>query len=153
MPCEPHWISYISVLPIPLVAIFGSYIAYQQWITAQNKLKLELFEKRLKIYNSATTYISSVITSGKATDQELRDLIVGTKEAKWLLSPEIAKYLDEELYSKGVDLQCLSAELEGMPASDERTKNIHQQRDIKKWLNAQYIKLDNKFSKYLKLRH
>ena len=150
---EPHWTAYISALLVPLVELFASYIAYQQWRTAQNKLKLELFEKRLKIYNSATTFISSLMTSGKATNKELHELIVGTKEAKWLLSPEVAKYLDEELYSKGVDLQCLSSELEGEPASDRRTKNIHEQRDIKLWLNAQYKALDKKFSRYLQLSH
>ena len=153
MICDPHWTTYISPLLVPLVAVFGAYIAYQQWRTAQNKLKLELFEKRLKIYNSATIFISSVMTSGKASDQELHNLIVGTKEAKWLLSPDVAKYLDEDLYSKGVDLQCLLAELEGVPVSDERTENVHKQRDIKIWLNAQYKILDEKFSKYLQLSH
>lgn len=153
MSCDPHWTSYISALLVPLVAIFGSYIAFRQWRTAQNKLKLELFERRLKIYNSATSFISSVMTTGKATDRELHDLIVDTKEAKWLLSKDIAKYLDEELYSKGVDLQCFAAELEGVPISQARTNTAHEQRDIKKWLYRQYGIVDEKFSKYLQLSH
>lgn len=93
------------------------------------------------------------MTSGKATDKELHDLIVGTKEAKWLLSKDIAKYLDEELYSKGVDLQCLAAELEGVPVSEERINNVHEQRDIKLWLYSQYGILDEMFTKYLQLSH
>ena len=93
------------------------------------------------------------MTSGKATDEQLRNLIMGTKEAKWILSPEIAKYLDEELYSKGVDLQCLSVELEGVPVSDERSTNVHEQRNIKLWLNNQYRILDEKFTEYLSMNH
>ena len=153
MPCEPYWTEYLSALLVPVVAIFGLFIAYRQWKTAQNKLKLELFERRLAIYNSATTFISSVMTSGKATDEQLRNLIVGTKEAKWVLSYEIAEHLDKELYSKGVDLQCLSAELEGEPVGEMRTKNVHEQRNIKQWLNKQYETLDSLFRDYLQLRH
>lgn len=150
---DPHWTAYISALLVPIVALLGLLIAYRQWRTAQNKLKLELFKKRLAIYSAATDFINSVMTSGKATDEQLRSLIQGTKEAKWLLSADIATYLDEELYAKGVDLQCLSAELEGIPVGEERTSNVHGQRSIKLWLNAQYGILDEKFAKYLSLGH
>lgn len=153
MACDPHWTSYLSALLVPLVAIFGAFIAYRQWQTAQNKLKLELFEKRLFIYNAATLFINSVMGSGRATDEELRKLVLGTKEAKWLLSPDIAKYLDEELYRKGVNLQTLAAELEGTPVGENRSGNIHEQRNIKDWLEQQYRIVDEKFSKYLSLRH
>tara|TARA_R110002110_G_scaffold413231_3_gene640315 strand:- start:3925 stop:4386 length:462 start_codon:yes stop_codon:yes gene_type:complete len=153
MTSNPHWTAYIGALLVPTVALLGLLIAYRQWRTAQNKLKLELFEKRLAIYNAATAFISSVMTSGKATDPQLRDLILGTKEAKWILSSEIAKYLDEQLYAKGVDLQCLSAELEGVPVSQERSTNVHEQRNIKLWLNDQYRILDEKFAKYLSISH
>lgn len=153
MTSDPHWTAYFGALLVPTVALLGLLIAYRQWRTAQNKLKLELFERRLAIYNAATAFISSVMTSGKATDDQLRNLILGTKEAKWILSPNIAKYLDEELYSKGVDLQCLSAELEGVPVSEERSTNVHEQKNIKLWLSDQYRILDEKFAKYLSISH
>jgi hypothetical protein len=153
MTCDSHLTAYIGALLVPIVALLSLHIAYRQWRTAQNKLKLELFEKRLAIYNAATTFISSVMTSGKATDEQLRNLILGTKEAKWILSPSVAKYLDKELYAKGVDLQCLSAELEGVPVSKERSTNVHEQRNIKLWLDDQYRILDEKFAKYLSISH
>lgn len=127
MTCDPHWTAYIGALLVPTVALLGLLIAYRQWRTAQSKLKLELFEKRLAIYNAATAFVSSVMTSGKATD--------------------------EELYAKGVNLQCLSAELEGVPVSEERSNNVHEQRNIKLWLKDQYRILDEKFAKYLSISH
>ena len=153
MTCVPHWVTYISALLVPVIALLTLLIAYRQWRTAQNKMKLDLFEKRLAIYNAATAFIRNVMTSGNATDEQLRNLILGTKEAKWLLSAEIAKYLDEQLYAKGSDLQCLCADLEGIPVSDERTNNVHKQSNIKAWLKSQYKILDEKFSDYLALRH
>ena len=153
MTCDPHWTTNISALLVPTVALLGLFIAYRQWRTAQNKLKLELFEKRLAIYNAAIAFIRNVMTSGKATDEQLRNLVRGTKEAKWLLSTKIATYLDEELFTKGSNLRCLYDELEGVPVSEELTNNVHKQRKIKEWLESQYKILDEKFSKYLALRH
>ncbi len=95
------------------------------------QFRLGTFEKRLAIYNAATSFISCVMTSGGVTEEQLRNLILSTKEAKSLLSPNIAKYLGEELYAQGIDLQALSAQLEGAPISEERSTNIHEQRNIK----------------------
>ena len=93
------------------------------------------------------------MTSGKAKDNEVFKYMVATREAKWLLSAEIAEYLDKQLYNKAIDLQTLDAELEGVPVGDVRTKNVRAQTELKKWLMAQYPVLDEKFSPFLHLRH
>ncbi|MCW7555699.1 hypothetical protein NX722_24335 [Endozoicomonas gorgoniicola] len=153
MTCDPHWTSYISAFLVPLVACIAAFIAFRQWRTAQNKLKLDLFEKRLSIYHSTTAFISSVMTSGKASDDEIRKFMIGTREAKWLLSKEIALYLDEQIYNKAIDLQTLHSMLEGEPVGDVRTKNVTEQAEIKKWLAAQFSVIDEYFKPYLKIKH
>jgi hypothetical protein len=153
MNTDPHWTAYLSALLAPVVAVLGSLIAYRQWRLAQNKLKLDLFDRRLKIYEAATGLISSIMTSGKANDAEVFKYMVATREAKWLLNPEIAEYLDKQLYHKAIDLQTLDAELEGVPVGDVRTKNVRAQAELKKWLMAQYPVLDAQFSPFLQLRH
>ena len=150
---DPHWTAYLSALLAPVVAVLGSLIAYRQWRLAQNKLKLDLFDRRLKVYEAATGLLSSVMTSGRAKDEELFKYMVATREAKWLLSPEIAEYLDKKLYHKAIDLQTLAAELEDVPVGDVRTQNIHAQADVKKWLIAQYPVLDAQFAPFLQLGH
>ena len=150
---DPHWTAYLSALLAPVVAVLGSFIAYRQWRLAQSKLKLDLFDRRLKVYEAATGLISSIMTSGKTKDDETFKYMVSTREAKWLLSQEIAVYLDKQLYHKAIDLQTLAAELEGVPIGEVRTKNVHAQADIKKWLMAQYPVLDAQFGPFLHLRH
>ena len=153
MNTDPHWTTYLAALLVPTIAILGAFIAYRQWRLAQSKLKLDLFDRRLSVYEAARTLVSSIMTSGKAKDEEVFRFMVATREAKWLLNASIAEYLDNELYGKAINLQMLASELEGVPVGDERTKNVRQQAEIKKWLLAQLAVLDAKFSPFLQLQH
>lgn len=150
---EPHWTQVLAALLTPTIAVFGSFIAYRQWCTAQKKLKLDLFEKRFAVYDAARIFIASVMASGKAKDEEMFKFLSSTGETKWLLNDDIATYFDEQIWKNAVELQTLDAELEGVPVGDERTKNVRRQGEIKKWLFAQYKALDEKFSPFLKIEH
>ena len=97
---EVHWTQYLAALSTPTVAVFGSIIAYRQWRTAQNKLKLDLFEKRFAVYNSARSVLSTITTSGKITNEESYKFLSSTREAKWLLDDGIAEYFDKVLWEK-----------------------------------------------------
>ncbi|WP_250504682.1 hypothetical protein [Caballeronia sp. AZ7_KS35] len=153
MTCDPHWTAYVSALMVPLVAVLGVAIAYRQWRTAQNKLKLDLFEKRFAVYDAARRLLSAVMTSGKVSDEEMFRFFAGTGEAKWLLSADVANYLDKELRLKMLQLQTLAAELEGVPAGAERSTNMKAQSEIKTWMREQFDVLDEKFSPFLTLAH
>ncbi|WP_210024194.1 hypothetical protein [Methylocaldum sp. RMAD-M] len=150
---DPHWTTYLSALLTPTVAVLGSFIAYRQWRLAQNKLKLDLFERRLTVYEAARTLLSSIMATGKAKDGEVFKFMVATREAKWLFNESVAEYLDKQLYHKAIDLQTLDAELEGVPVGEERRKNVRAQAEIKEWFMAQYEVLDEMFSPFLKLQH
>lgn len=153
MNCDPNWTTYLSALLVPTITILGFFIAHRQWRTAQNKLKLDLFERRFSVYDTARKLIGSIMGSGRAADAEVMRFLFGTREAKWLLNNDIAEYLYEQIYRKAIDLQTLSAELEGLPVGEERSKNVRSQSEIKKWMLKQFEVLDEKFSPFLKLEH
>ena len=50
----PHWTAYATAVATPLVAVMAAVlagvIAYRNWRTAQNKLKLDLFERRSSLF-------------------------------------------------------------------------------------------------------
>ena len=150
---DPHWTQVFSALLLPAVAIFGSIIAYQSWRTAHNKLKLDLFEKRVAIYQAIMTLLSSVLTHGKAIDEVGWQFMRDTRGAKWLLDGDIARYIEKDLWPQFINLQCLQSELEGVGVGEVRSKNVTQQRDIKIWFGAQYGAVDAMFAPYLKLEH
>lgn len=153
MTTAPHWTAYLAALSTPTIAVLGALIAYRQWRLAQNKLKLDLFDRRFSVYEASRNLLASVMTSGKAKEDEVIKFMVATREAKWLLNQQVADYLDKQLYHKALDLQCLAAELEGVSAGRERTANLQKQTELKKWFMAQYPVLDDYFSSYLQLSH
>lgn len=104
MSCDPHWTNYLAALLTPTVAVLGSFIAYRQWRTAQNKLKFDLFDRRFAVYEASRDLLASVMTSGKAKDEEVFKFkfLSATREAKWLLNNEVATYLEKELYYKAI---------------------------------------------------
>jgi hypothetical protein len=151
MNCAPHWTAYLSALLTPVIAVLGAWIAYRQWRLGQNKLKLDLFEKRFAVYVGARDLLASIMTSGKAKEEELFRFLSATREAKWLLNDEVATYLDKSLYHRALDLARLRDELEGVGVGEVRSKNVQEQADIKKWFLAQYAVLDEKFTKFMHL--
>jgi hypothetical protein len=146
-------IDSFSALLMPTIAIFGAILTRKQWKTSQNKLKMELFEKRYSIYKATNEFIVSIMSSGQVDDALLFRFRAASKEAKWLLNNDIATYLDEHIWNEAIDLQTLKAELEGVPVGEERTTNVHKQREIKKRLLSQIETLDIKFTPFLALSH
>lgn len=150
---DPHWTAYATALMTPVVAVIGAGIAWRQSRTAQNKLKLDLFEKRFAVYNKARNMLAEIMTKGKLTDAGLYEYGAGVREAKWLMDEEVAKYLSEELWNNAVELQTCDAELDGLPVGEERTRLVHKRAELKKWFFAQYPVLDAKVGRFLKLSH
>lgn len=148
-----HWTTYLSPLLVPIIAIFGAFIAYRQWRTAQNKLKLDLFNRRWIIYEAVQKYLSSLMVSGKTTPEMEFEFLTGKRGAQWLFDEKVTLYLDKELWSKICDLGCIQSELDGMPAGEERTKKIQAKRELREWFMAQSKAVDEKFSPFLSLRH
>jgi hypothetical protein len=68
---DPYWTQVLSALLTPTIAVIVAIIAYRQWKTAQNRLKLDLFDRRFAVYDAARNLLSSVMTSGEAKNDEM----------------------------------------------------------------------------------
>jgi anaerobic ribonucleoside-triphosphate reductase len=145
------WIDVLSALLTPTIAILGIYIAYQQWRTNKNRLKLELFDKRYEIFTNIKKFIANILTSGiveqGADIQFLRD----TKSVAFLFDEQIAN-LTNEMYRMATKLQALEKTEKGS-IGEKLEKNLDKQDEIKKWFGQQLSDIDNMFKKYLKIEH
>jgi len=153
MICDPHWSNFLSSLLLPVLTVLGVYIAYMQWKINRNKLKLDLFEKRLAIYQETTSFLSSIVITGQVPEEKLWKFTHGTRETRWLLSEEISAYMKREIREKAIDLQILNDELKNLPEGPDRSENVHNQREIKNWIEQQFEVVDNYFKPFLKLSH
>ncbi|MFO1377060.1 MAG: hypothetical protein U1F14_08650 [Steroidobacteraceae bacterium] len=151
--CSQGWVAILGALLTPTIALAGAYIAWQQWKTNQNKLRLELFGRRYAFYEAARDLIGTITASGRASDESTFQFLSKTKGARFIVGAELAYYLKEELYRKATSLNALDAELEGQPAGEARSRIVQQQRELKDWFRAQYDVLDRRFEPFLKLKH
>lgn len=148
-----HWTAYVTALLVPVVALIAAYIAYAQWKTARNKLRFELFEKRFAVYRGVCDLLGSIVCNGKVSDVALQEYLRATSNAKWVVSSDVAKYLEEEVYKPAILLQCLDAEIEGTQRGEERTQKISKRTSLTIQFSKLQERIDSEFEEHLRLRH
>ena len=69
--CEIDWTavtSFSKEMLTPLIAAIALYIAWQQKKINKQKLDLDKYDRRQKVYDEVTHFIRTVIRTCKATD-------------------------------------------------------------------------------------
>jgi hypothetical protein len=141
-----HWIAYV-------VALIGAWIAYQQWCTARNKLKLDLFDRRMVVYECVREALGNAAREGNLSQEEQIAFLSGIQPAKWLFGAEVAIYLEKELWHKIVSLELHNTLSKNNPNEDQRIESIHLRAETMKWLMQQHKEFDELCKPYLTLTH
>lgn len=134
----------IALIPI-MLAILGSYIAIQQYRTNRKKLKIELFEKRFKVFDSINKFIGAVVRTQSVDQQQRNDFLAGTRGAEFLFDITIKEYVDK-IWETSVDLGVWAEDINTSAHASERAEHM-------KWFVKQLQEIDGKFKKYMQLSH
>lgn len=145
----------LGALLTPAVAMLALAIGYAQWRIAQNKLKLDLFDRRHAVYAAALEAINRVISLQEPDDDFLDRFRMGTAGVKWLFGPEVHRFVWSELAPilHGYDMVRLDLrELDSIPP--ERRENLLKSKaSFHKLGHGQLSRIDEVFEKYLTLSH
>ncbi|GHA69118.1 hypothetical protein GCM10009007_07430 [Formosimonas limnophila] len=138
-----------------IVGLTVAAIAYRQWKTEQNKLKLDLFDRRYRIYE-VTRELLKLIDLKMNSMEHLYVFWSNTSGAEFLFDSDIESYL-KEVEDKALKLIEINDEL----ADDER-QNYYltdeqrrqgrlKRRDLRSWSRDQLYKgnLAQQFKPYL----
>ncbi len=146
-------LDYFSAIAPSLIAVVAVVIASQQWFTNRNTLKLQLFDRRIEVYQSITHYLGFVQVGDPANKQEEHiKFLRATKDAYYLFGNDIKAFV-KEVKEKSNELQSLEREFSGNISEEDRKASIKKQSEIDNWLRNTLINIEPKFEKYLKLRH
>jgi hypothetical protein len=55
------WVTLFAGLLTPVIGIVVAFVAWQQWKTARDKLKLDMFDRRLAIFIAVRDYMTAVL--------------------------------------------------------------------------------------------
>ena len=138
----------------PLIAVITAYIAWQQWKTNQQKLKLEKYERRLHVYEEVKKILSIILRDANASTDDLLRFRTTVSEADFLFRSEIIEYIDE-IYKRGLKLRRWNQKYrdytQTKPESSDHNKVVEEMHNELTWLTEQFDPAKEKFRKYLDL--
>lgn len=145
-------IDVAKALLTPAIAVVTAYIAWQQWRTNRQKLALDLYDRRVSVYEQVKKILSIVMREAHATYDELLAFRSATSQADFLFGPEIPKYLDD-IYQHGVKLEYWHKQYRDFtqekPPGYDHDKVVEGDDAELEWLSAQFEPALEKFKEYL----
>ncbi len=140
-----------------LSAVIGGgmfYIGWQQWKTNKQRLKLEQYDRRLRIYNEIVKFLSGVLSKGKAHVDDLVDFRAAVSESDFLFEEEITDYIND-IFKHGMNYWMWNEKYEANKINKldgyDNEKVTNEMAAELKWLTDQFHPTKEKFQKYLNL--
>jgi hypothetical protein len=102
----------------PVIAILAAYIAWRQHQTAQSKLKLDLYDRRFKVYRGLMDLFAAVLRDVKVLPTDLANYYIQTNEKVFLFDSDIVAFMTH-VREKAVELRQIKQKMELIPADGE----------------------------------
>ena len=154
----PQWIEIVVKLtPAFVTLVIGavaSLISFQQYRISHDKLRLDLFSKRLEAYEKLQEFFASVLQNGTVENAALHSLAVARYKSRFLFGPEIEAMFDT-LWKKAIDRQTLRSKIYGptgysiMPVGEERSSIVAQDHELNIWMMKEMEDAPKRYAKYL----
>ncbi len=147
------YVDLLSALLTPTIGVTTAWIAYQQFRLARERLRRDLYDRRMVVYRGVMEVASSIMTHGKVRGEDLAKWARATAESNFLFEAGLREYL-ESIRKKIVTAWSLGVQLEqggGLPVGDARAKVAGQQGDALLWLANKLPEIQERFAKYLRV--
>jgi hypothetical protein len=77
-----------------IIGAIAALIAYLQWVTAHQKVVVDLFDRRRKAFESLEDALRPVFREGTVSDEAFSKLIAAKAECRFLFGADVNGYLD-----------------------------------------------------------
>ena len=152
------WVSWVQALGLPIfgLVIAGAsvYIAWQQKRIADIRLRHELYDRRLKVYDAAKSLLVAHLINGKLSGDDYIAYRRGTADAVFLLDAGVVEYLGalQKRAERLMRLRTEQAEIrEDMTQETKYHKLVDESAHIETWLTQQFDILIAKFKPAMRL--
>jgi len=123
-------------------------IAWQQWRVADNKLRLDLFDRRYKVYDAARKFLAVIIRDATFTDSQLFEFYGGTSDAEFLFSADVVQCLSQ-IRQRAIDMRTAQQLFEPLPVGHERSHHVQAAHEHRLWFGDQITAMTKVFTPYL----
>jgi hypothetical protein len=146
------YVDLFAALLTPTIGITTAWIAIQQYRLAKERMRRELYDRRLAVYRGVIEVLSAGLIWGCVRGEELAMWAKATAEKGFLFDARLCQYL-EEIRKRAVEAWALNLQLNGgqLPAGDRRAEIAGKHGDALQWLSEQLPEMQNRFAKYLRV--
>jgi hypothetical protein len=143
-------LTVVIAISVAIVAWQNYRIGRSNFYIAKDKLRLDLFDRRLKVFEACQKLFSFVLREGRPTSAELTNFLERTANSEFLFGKDIRNYI-EEVQVKGLKIIQLNRRLdsERLEVGDIRTKLAYELSDLEEWFINQFKESREIFRKYL----
>jgi len=127
----------------------AGYVAWRQWQTAKTKVQLDLYDKRLPVYQATRELLGRITTDGFPSDAGLWAFAMATEQAPFLFDDAFAARL-QAIYDR-LDQARLDEKLVHSADPEVREPAIRRGPEHMAWLDKEYRGLTAAFAPYLRL--
>ena len=131
-----------------VVGLSVAFVALQQWLLARHKFRLDLFEKRYKVYEATAQFLAVIMAHANFQDDDLRVFSIGTRDAIFLFPKRITDHI-HQIRCRALDMRLFQTQFERLPVGEERSKLVDKNHVELKWLLHQMEELASTFKPYL----
>lgn len=139
------------------IALLLAYLALENyWINKRglkiqnDKLRLDLFERRLSVFEACQKLFLAVVTTGQLTREEIYIFTQGSSNSEFLFGKEIKSYIDD-IRTKSFRLIQINERLSNERArvAEERNLLADEALELETWFTEQFSHPTILFRKYL----
>jgi hypothetical protein len=154
---------HCPVLNIPTASLFvgiatllvTGYIAWQQWQTAKNKLRLDLFNRRFSAFEAAMKLVSMAAQEEDVSDEVLQEFLIATKGAQFLFNQKLQGYC-EGLAKEAINLHVYKQRRDlQIPGELLRAVDVKIGAEVGRrvgWFSDQVYEIPKRFAPFLRIR-
>lgn len=135
-----------------IVGLSVAVIAWQQWRVARNKLRLDLFDRRYKIYDATRQFLLVIRRDATFKDSDLFTFYAGTSDAEFLFHSDVVDYL-AQISKIALEMRRDHKVCEALPVGDERSRYAQAEHEQLLWLGDQLTAMSKTFRPYLSFSH
>lgn len=133
-----------------LIAAIVAYIMRQQHKTDKDKLRYDLYDRRLKIFQGTMALFVRVLIQKEVINiEDINQFSRERAEATFLFEKDVTDYLST-INRNCLDLWGVTQVLKTEPEGKPRNAAAKQQKALLRWFRDQTEVLTSKFEKYLR---
>jgi len=154
----PLWLDIVVKLTPAFVTSvlggFGFWLAWRQHKIQNDKLRLDLFEKRLDAYEKLQEFFSHMLQHAVFDERATVLLHEARYKSRFLFDDGIRSHV-EKLWEQGFKMRELRRKMYGpdaLPVGPERSAVCEKESAILKWIMDQMVASQERFARYLEFR-